>query len=66
MKFSLDNIQRKEGAAYKTIYLHQRQIDQIKKIAVENKASFNAIVASMIEQCLKDYESHPQTSDPGA
>lgn len=66
MPFGRDNIQRKGEAAYKTIYLRQRQIDQIEKIAAENETSFNAIVVSMIEQCLKDYENHTQDTDPGA
>lgn len=66
MPFGRDNIQRKGEAAYKTIYLRQRQIDQIEKIAAENETSFNAIVVSMIEQCLKDYENHTQNTDPGA
>lgn len=55
MPFGPDNIQRKGEAAYKTIYLRQRLIDQIEKIAAENETSFNSIVVSMIEQCLKDY-----------
>lgn len=66
MPFGRDNIQRKGEAAYKTIYLRQRQIDQIEKIAAENETSFNAIVVSMIEQCLKDYEGHAENAGPGA
>lgn len=66
MPFGRDNIQRKGEAAYKTVYLRQRQIDAIEKIAAENETSFNAVVVSMIEQCLKDYENHTQNTDPGA
>ena len=58
MPFGPNNIQRKGEAAYKTIYLRQRLIDQIEKIATENETSFNAVVTSMIEQCLKDYEEN--------
>ena len=60
MPFGPDNIQRKGEAAYKTIYLRQRLIDQIEKIAAENETSFNSIVVSMIEQCLKDYSEMTQ------
>lgn len=60
MPFGPDNIQRKGEAAYKTIYLRQRLIDQIEKIAAENETSFNSIVVSMIEQCLKDYSEKTQ------
>ncbi len=56
MPFGPDNIQRKGEAAYKTIYLRQRLIEQIEQIAAENETSFNAVVVSMIEQCLKDYQ----------
>lgn len=35
-------------------------IDQIEKIAAENETSFNSIVVSMIEQCLKDYTEKTQ------
>ena len=66
MPFGRDNIQRKGEAAYKTVYLRQRQIDAIEKIAAENETSFNAVVASMIDQCLKDYEDPTQNTDPGA
>jgi len=60
MPFGPDNIQRKGEAAYKTIYLRQRLIDQIDQIAAENETSFNSIVVSMIEQCLKDYTEKTQ------
>jgi len=65
MPFGKDNIQRKGEAAYKTIYLRQRLIDQIEKLAAENETSFNAIVTSMIEQCLKDYEESSQKGGTG-
>lgn len=57
MPFGPDNIQRKGDAAYKTIYLRQRVIDQIEQIASDNETSFNAVVTSMIEQCLKEYNT---------
>lgn len=56
MPFNPDKIQRKGEAAYRTVYLRQRMIDEIEKIAKERETSFNAVVVSMIEQCLKDYE----------
>lgn len=60
MPFGPENIQRKGEAAYKTIYLRQRLIEQIEQIAAENETSFNAVVVSMIEQCLKDYQNPPE------
>lgn len=66
MPFGPESIQRKGEAGYRTLYLRQNLIDQVEKLAAENKTSFNAVVVSMIEQCLKDYENHTQNTDPGA
>lgn len=66
MPFGPDKIQRKGEAVYRSLYLRQYMVDAIEKIAVENETSFNAVVVSMIEQCLKDYENHTQNTDPGA
>ncbi|MDE7172553.1 MAG: hypothetical protein K2O11_11890 [Oscillospiraceae bacterium] len=58
MPFGPDNIPRKGEAAYRTVYLRQRMIDKIEKIAAENETSFNAVIVSMVEQCLKEYEDN--------
>lgn len=66
MPFGPGNIQRKGEAVYRTVYLRQYMVDAIEALAAENETSFNAIIVSMIEQCLKDYENHTQNTDPGA
>lgn len=60
MPFGPDSIQKKGEAGYRTLYLRQHLIDRIEKIAAENKTSFNGIVVSMIEQCLKEYDEESQ------
>lgn len=54
MKFELKKTKDKQETTYKTIYIKQSLVDQIDKIAAENKTSFNNVVISMIEACLKD------------
>ena len=54
MKFTLKSTKDKEPAVYKTIYLKRSLAEQIDKIAGENKTSFNNVVISMIETCLKE------------
>ena len=46
-------------AGYKTIYLRQTLIDKIDRIAAKHATSFNNVVVSMIESCLKDEEDEP-------
>ena len=55
MPFGPENIQKKGEAGYRSLYLRQTMIDAIEKIAQENETSFNSVVVSMIEQCLKEY-----------
>lgn len=54
MKFELKKTQAKEEATNKTIYIKQNLVEQINQIARENNTSFNNVVISMIESCLKD------------
>lgn len=54
MKFPIKNTKNKEQSKYKTIYMTQGLISQVDKLAKENETSFNNIVVSMIEYCLKE------------
>ncbi len=56
MPFVPKNTKKKVEAGYKTIYLRQSVIDAVEKIAKDNSTSFNNVVVSMIERCLKDDE----------
>lgn len=54
MKFEVKRPPIKEEAIYKTLYIKRSLVDGIEKIAAENKTSFNNVVVSMIESCLKE------------
>ena len=54
MKFEIKNTKDKQESTYKTIYIRQSLVEQINKIAADNKTSFNNVVISMIEACLED------------
>ena len=53
MKFVPNKTKGKEPSTYKTLYLKEVLVKEIKKIANDNKTSFNNVVVSMIETCLK-------------
>ena len=44
----------KEEAIYKTLYLKRSLAERLEQIASENNTSFNNVVISMIESCLKE------------
>ncbi len=54
MPFIPKKTRKKIEAGYKTIYLRQNLIDELEKIAADNKTSFNNVVVSMIEHCLEE------------
>jgi len=54
MSFQIKNTKQKEPAIYKTLYIKQALADEIEKIANENNTSWNNVVISMIENCLKE------------
>ena len=54
MKFKIKDTQEKDPSVYKTLYIKQRLVDAIDKLAKENDTSFNNVVISMIESCLED------------
>ncbi len=53
MSFVPLKTKNKVPATYKTLYIKEKYIKEIEKIAKENNTSFNNVVVSMIETCLK-------------
>lgn len=53
MKFVPKKTKEKEPTSYKTLYLKESLVKEIEKIAKENNTSFNNVIVSMIETCLK-------------
>lgn len=53
MKFVPKKTKDKNQSTYKTLYLKESLVKDIEKIAKENDTSFNNVVVSMIETCLK-------------
>lgn len=54
MEFKIRLQKEKEETVYKLLYMRQKQVDQINKIAKEYNTSFNNVVISMIESCLDE------------
>lgn len=54
MNFELKSTKNKEPTVYKTLYIKRSLADRVEKIAAENRTSFNNVVVSMIESCLKE------------
>lgn len=52
MSFIPRRTQQKEPAGYKSLYIKEKLIKKIEKIAKDNNTSFNNVVISMIEYCL--------------
>jgi len=53
MKFVPKKTKEKEQSSYKTLYLKENLVKEVEKIAKENNTSFNNVIVSMIETCLK-------------
>ena len=53
MKFVPKKTKEKEQTSYKTLYLKESLVKEIEKIAKENNTSYNNVIVSMIETCLK-------------
>ena len=53
VKFVPKKTKGKNQSTYKTLYLKESLVKEIEKIAKENDTSFNNVVVSMIETCLK-------------
>lgn len=54
MKFVLKQTPNREESTYKTLYIKVSLAQQIDEIATQNDTSFNNVVVSMIESCLKE------------
>ena len=54
MKFEIKKTKEKETASYKSLYIKDKLVEKIDKIAKDNNTSFNNVVISMIEHCLND------------
>lgn len=54
MRFELKRTPAKEEAVYKTLYLKRSLAERLEQIASENNTSFNNVVVSMIESCMKE------------
>ena len=54
MAFEIKRTKNKVEAINKTLYISKTLADQVQKIANDNNTSFNNVVVSMIESCLKD------------
>lgn len=52
MSFIPKKTQEKEPAGYKSLYIKEKLIIEIEKIAKDNNTSFNNVIISMIEECL--------------
>ena len=53
MAFVPKSTKKKEPASYKSLYIKEKLIKEVEKIAKENNTSFNNVIISMIEQCLE-------------
>lgn len=54
MGFVPKQTKQKVPATYKTLYIKDVYVRKIERIAKSNATSFNNVVVSMIEECLKD------------
>ena len=54
MAFIPKKTKEKEPASYKSLYIKEKLIKEIEKIAKENNTSFNNVIITMIEQCLEN------------
>ncbi len=53
MSFIPKQTTNKETAIYKSLYIKEKLVIEIEKIAKKHNTSFNNVVISMIEQCLE-------------
>lgn len=60
MPFEPKKTRNKVESAYKSIYLRQTMIDELDRLAAKHGTSFNNIVVTMIEQCLKDIKEEEE------
>lgn len=54
MNFEIKKTRNKTETINKSLYISKTLVERIQKIASDNNTSFNNIVISMIEACLKE------------
>lgn len=54
MSFQIKETKKRVKHIYKTLYISEALVAKIDRIAFDNSTSFNNIVISMIESCLKE------------
>jgi hypothetical protein len=54
MNFEIKKTKNKTETINKSLYISKALAERIQRIAIENGTSFNNIVVSMIESCLKE------------
>ncbi len=54
MSFEIKKTKEKVKSGYKTLYISESLAERVQKIADDNNTSFNNVVISMIEHCLKE------------
>ena len=54
MPFELKPTRKKVPSVYKSLYINERLVEQLDRIAKANETSFNNVVISMIEHCLAE------------
>ena len=53
-RFKPKETRNKEPAEYKSLYIKEKLIKEVDRIAKENNTSFNNVVISMIEKVLNE------------
>lgn len=61
MSFQIKDTKKRVKHIYKTLYISETLVSKIDSLAYSNSTSFNNIIISMIESCLKDEEKSPET-----
>ncbi len=59
MSFNAEHVNKREESVNKSLYIKRSLVERIDKIAKESGTSFNNVVISMIESCLKDESGPP-------
>ena len=54
MAFILKKTKDKTKSVYKSLYISETTVNKINKLAADNNTSFNNVIISMIEHCLKE------------
>jgi len=56
MNWTLKKTKEKVKCSYKSLYISDKLIEKVDKIAKDNSTSFNNVIISMIESCLSENE----------